>query len=51
MWVYLQTEPGVFTVGFFDPTGKWCPDQDYDVRNDAARRVNYLNGGPDMAPR
>lgn len=44
-WVYLQSEPGLYTVGYYDPTGKWQPDSDWPSREDAARRVNYLNGG------
>ena len=44
MYVYIQSEPGLFTVGFYDPKGKWHPDSDYSLRDDAAKRVNYLNG-------
>lgn len=44
MYVYLQTEPQLFTVGFFDPNGKWHPESDYNLREDAANRVAFLNG-------
>jgi len=44
-WVYIETEPGVFTVGFYDPSGEWQGDSDHAKRSDAAARVNYLNGG------
>ena len=44
MYVYIQTEPGLFTVGFYDPKGKWHPDGDYTSREAAGRRVAYLNG-------
>lgn len=44
MYVYLMSEPGLFTVGFFDPNGKWHPDNDYRNREAAANRVAYLNG-------
>jgi len=47
MYVYLQSEPGLYTVGFYDPSGKWHPDSDHDNRESAAARVHYLNGGPD----
>lgn len=47
MYVYIQSEPGLYTVGFFGPEGKWHPDSDHDNREDAARRVHYLNGGSD----
>jgi hypothetical protein len=45
MWVYKQTEPGLWTVGFYDPEGKWHPDSDWDDWERAAERVRYLNGG------
>lgn len=44
MYVYVRSEPGLFTVGFFDPNGKWHPESDYNDREKAARRVAYLNG-------
>lgn len=48
-WVYIQSEPRLWTVGFYDPKGNWHPDSDYATREDAAKRVNYLNGGsPDL---
>jgi hypothetical protein len=45
MWVYIVSESGLFTVGFYDPTGKWHPDSDWPSRSQAAGRVNWLNGG------
>lgn len=45
MYVYVLSEPGLFTVGFYDPSGKWHPDGDYSVREEAANRVHFLNGG------
>ncbi len=45
MYVYIRSEPGVWTVGFFDPTGKWVAESDHVSREEAARQVNYLNGG------
>ena len=44
-WVYKRTEPGVWTVGFYDPHGNWCPETDHVSRDEAARRVHWLNGG------
>ena len=44
MYVYIQSEPGLYTVGFYDPTGTWHPDSDHSTRNDASERVAYLNG-------
>ena len=44
-WVYIRSEPGLFTVGFYSPAGEWCTDSDHEDREAAARRVNFLNGG------
>ena len=46
MYVYIPTEGNrVFTVGFYDPNGKFIPESDYNTRDDAAERVHFLNGG------
>ena len=45
MYVYVRSNPGRFTVGFFDPTGQWHTDNDYDTREKAAFRVAWLNEG------
>jgi len=45
MWVYQRTEPGLYTVGYYDPSGKWQPESDHDNAEDAAKRVRFLNGG------
>lgn len=44
-WVYVRSEPGLWTVGFHSPDGQWHPDSDYDRREDAATRAHWLNGG------
>ena len=46
-WVYIQSEPYLYTVGFYDPAGKWHTDSDHESRESAAKRVHYLNGGTD----
>lgn len=46
-YVYIQSEPNLYTVGFYSPDGEWHPDSDYAKRTDAAKRVHYLNGGSD----
>ena len=43
-WVYLQSEPGLYTVVFYKPDGKWEPESDHASREEAAERVHYLNG-------
>lgn len=45
VWVYIRSEPGLYTVGFYDPAGKWHPDSDWNDRDEARARVHYLNGG------
>lgn len=42
IWVYVRSEPGLYTVGFYDPQGKWHPDSDYNDSNQAAKRVHYF---------
>lgn len=45
MYVYLRSEPQLWTVGFYTPDGEWVPESDYECRDDAAERVHWLNGG------
>jgi hypothetical protein len=45
MYVYIQTEPGLWTVGFYQPgTNRFIPESDWTDREAAARRVAWLNG-------
>jgi hypothetical protein len=44
MYVYIQSEARLWTVGFYDPQGKWHPDHDFDTPEKAADRVAWLNG-------
>lgn len=44
-WVYIQSEPQLYTVGFYSPNGEWHTDSDHSNREDAGKRVHYLNGG------
>ena len=44
-WVYIKTETQLWTVGFYDPSGTWHADSDFDTPQAAAERVHYLNGG------
>jgi len=45
MYVYHDSEDGIYTVGFYDPNGKWHPESDQTSEDKAARRVHFLNGG------
>lgn len=45
MYVYILSEPELWTVGFYAPDGKWMPESDWKLKESAADRVHYLNGG------
>lgn len=45
MYIYRRTEPGVWTVGHYAPSGEWIPESDHGTPQDAAHHVHYLNGG------
>lgn len=44
MWVYIKSEPQLYTVGLYDPNGVWHPESDHSNAEDAAKRVAWLNG-------
>jgi len=44
MYVYINSEPGMWTVGFYKPDGKWNPESDHGSIDEAAKRVAWLNG-------
>lgn len=44
-YVYIKSEPELWTVGFYDPQGKWQPESDHQTKEAAASRVRFLNGG------
>lgn len=44
MYVYIKSEPGLWTVGFYTPGGQWIPESDHDDPEKAAQRVAWLNG-------
>ena len=44
-YIYIESEKGLWTVGFYKPDGKFVPESDHDSREEAAARVHYLNGG------
>jgi len=45
MYVYIESEPNLYTVGFYRPDGIWEPESDHASREEAGERVHYLNGG------
>ena len=44
-YVYIRSEPGLWTVGFYRPDGQWEPESDHASSEEAAERVVRLNGG------
>lgn len=44
-WVYINPEPGLYTVGFYKMDGTWIPESDHDSSIEAIERTHYLNGG------
>ncbi len=47
MYVYIKSESGLWTAGFYKPNGEWAPESDHTSPEEAAQRVNWLNGGSD----
>lgn len=45
MYVYIKSEPNLWTVGFYNPDGVFKSESDHDNRIAAGERVHYLNGG------
>lgn len=45
MYVYIETEIGVYSVGFYDPNGKFITESVHAHCRLARKRVHYLNGG------
>lgn len=44
-YVYIKSEPSLWTVGFYRPDGTWESESDHDNADEAALRVALLNGG------
>lgn len=43
-WVYIRSEPGLYTVGHYGRDGAWHTDSDHGERESAAARCAMLNG-------
>ena len=50
MYVYIRSEPNLWTVGFYDPKGTWHPDSDHILKGEAAERTAWLNGSRPTMP-
>lgn len=44
-YVYIRSEPSLWTVGFYSPDGSWTPESDHESPTEAAQQVAQLNGG------
>lgn len=44
---YVQSEPGLWTVGYGKPGVDWEPESDHGTVREAAARAAWLNGGPE----
>ena len=44
VYVYIKSETGLWTVGFYDPNGNWQPESDWPTTEEAATQVADLNG-------
>ena len=47
-YVYIKSEPQLWTVGFYNPDGTWYPESDHEKKEEAAKRVAWLNGSKIM---
>jgi len=45
MYVFVESEEELWTVGFYTPNGRWMSESDHSSSEKAAARTNYLNGG------
>ena len=43
-YVYIKSEPQLWTVGFYGPGDEWVAESDHDNTEEAAKRVAWLNG-------
>ncbi len=50
-WIYIKSEPGLWTVGFYRPDGRFEPESDHESHTAAANHVHFLNGGSGISAR
>jgi len=50
MYVYIRSEPNLWTVGFYSPDGEWHPESDYSSKEEASERTAWLNGSRPTLP-
>ena len=49
MYVYIKSEPNLWTVGFYRLNGNFEPESDHSSPDEAAERVALLNGSQHIA--
>jgi hypothetical protein len=42
MYVYIQSEKTLWSVGFYDPSGNWIPEDEYQCRTCSIREIEAL---------
>ena len=47
-YVYKITDSELYTVGFYEPNGKWQAESDHNTREKASARVAFLNGSSNL---
>lgn len=45
MYTIINSEPGLYTVGFYSPDNVWHPYEDFTDKETAGEKCNFLNGG------
>ncbi len=51
MYTYLNSEPSLWTTGYYAPDGEWMPEMDTNKKGYAAARVAWLNGSGSEEPK
>lgn len=49
-YTYINSEPGLWTVGDYDAIGRWQPESDHPSPEEAAARTAWLNGEDSRQP-
>ena len=49
-YVYIRSEPFLWTAGHYTPGGKWEPESDHGSKDEAAAHVAWLNGAAGCDP-
>lgn len=47
-WLYIESEPGLYTVGYYDQKNKWHPISDHESEREALAKIRHLHGVSDQ---